>query len=164
MFSKATRILRSLQNKPTEDTAELILVYKRSAVTSLRLSGSLLQSDSFTQDDRARGVSYLRIDAERVRSGESPASEAAGSFCGLQFECSAVVPESEPGDSIVVPDFLPLLAREGVLWDGLSSADIDGDVPRVYPLLELAHLGMLPTASEQAWRLHPEVADLHEAT
>jgi hypothetical protein len=50
------------------------------------------------------------------------------------------------------------LARVWVLWDGLAFANVDGDVSRVDPLLELAHFRVLSTAPEQAWRLHTEVA------
>ena len=54
----------------------------------------------------------------------------------------------------------PLLAWVGVIRNGLSLADVDGDVSWIDPPLELAHLWMLTTAPEQSRWLHPEVAHL----
>lgn len=40
-------------------------------------------------------------------------------------------------------------------------ANVDGDVPRIHTLLDLAHLGVFTTATEQAGRLNTEVSNLH---
>jgi hypothetical protein len=47
-----------------------------------------------------------------------------------------------------------------VLWHWCILAYVDGDVPWVHALLDLAHLGVLATTTEQAGRLHTEVANL----
>jgi hypothetical protein len=47
-----------------------------------------------------------------------------------------------------------------VLGDGCALAYVDGDVAGVHALLDLAHLGVLATTTEQAGGLHTEVANL----
>mmetsp|Transcript_14148 Transcript_14148/g.42705 ORF Transcript_14148/g.42705 Transcript_14148/m.42705 type:complete len:206 (+) Transcript_14148:1263-1880(+) len=70
-----------------------------------------------------------------------------------------IVPVRQPRHRAVMPHLLPLMAlvRSAWLWHGDTLSDVDGNVLGVDAALELAHLGMLPTAPEQARRLHPEV-------
>ena len=51
-----------------------------------------------------------------------------------------------------------------MFWDGLPIADVDGDVARVDAPLQLAHLGVFTSASEQPGRLYSEVANLAQIT
>ena len=43
-------------------------------------------------------------------------------------------------------------------WDWDTLPNVDGDVARIYAALELAHLRVLPSSSEQPRRFHTEVA------
>ena len=61
---------------------------------------------------------------------------------------------------VVVHHPAPLMALHRALWNGSILAQIQCHVLRIYPLLNLAHLGVLPAPTEQPGGLHAEVAQL----